>query len=79
MLVNNDTTPFEVVMIVLVHVFGMSTPRAFEIMMQAHGTGRATALVSTREVVESKCAEGNRLAEGLWPDGEAVFVPERES
>ncbi len=79
MLVNNHTTPFEVVMIALAQVFGMPAPRAFEVMMQAHGTGRATALVSTREVVESKCAEGNGLAEGLWPDGEALFVPERES
>jgi ATP-dependent Clp protease adaptor protein ClpS len=65
-LLNNDVTPFIVVIVSLVEAFGMNETEATRIMMMAHTNGKAVVVVSTREVIETKCEKGNATASALF-------------
>ena len=60
-LVNDDFTPREFVIIVLKAVFRMSEDEAERVMMTAHRKGSCVVAVFTREVAESKAKEGTDL------------------
>lgn len=58
-LVNDDFTPREFVVIVLRRVFGMGPERAFAVMSTAHKRGACVVAVFTRDVAETKATEAN--------------------
>jgi len=60
---NDDYTPMEFVVLVLVNVFHKSESDATSIMLHAHTRGYAVAGVYTFEVAETKVAETLKLAE----------------
>ncbi len=57
LLVNDDFTPREFVIIVLKQVFGMGPERAYGVMMTAHRRGCCVVAVYTRDVAETKATE----------------------
>ena len=60
---NDDYTPMEFVVLVLLQVFHKSESDATSIMLHAHTRGYAVAGVYTFEVAETKVAETLKLAE----------------
>lgn len=56
-LVNDDFTPREFVVLVLKQVFGMRPERAYGVMMTAHRKGCCVVAVYTRDVAETKATE----------------------
>jgi ATP-dependent Clp protease adaptor protein ClpS len=60
---NDDYTPMEFVVLVLVNVFHKSESDARTIMLHAHTHGYAVAGVYTFEMAETKVAETLKLAE----------------
>lgn len=56
-LVNDDFTPREFVVLVLKRVFGMGPERAYGVMLTAHQKGCCVVAVYTRDVAETKATE----------------------
>lgn len=57
MLLNDDYTPMEFVVVVLERFFGMNHTQAFEIMLTVHKKGLAVVGVFSHEVAETKVAQ----------------------
>ena len=57
LLLNDDYTPMEFVVIVLERFFGMNQTQAFEIMLTVHKKGLAVVGVFSHEVAETKVAQ----------------------
>jgi ATP-dependent Clp protease adaptor protein ClpS len=65
---NDDTTPMEFVVALLVHVFKHSEERAKTVTLQVHENGAGVAGVYTYEVAEQKGIEATMLArQNGWP------------
>ena len=66
-LVNDDYTPREFVVMVLKAVFRMNEDQAYNVMMTAHQRGACVIAVFTRDVAETKAKEATELgkANGL--------------
>ncbi|KEQ08893.1 Clp protease ClpS [Pseudorhizobium pelagicum] len=62
MLVNDDYTPREFVVMVLKAVFRMSEEAASRVMLTAHRMGVAVVLVCARDIAETKSKEAIDLA-----------------
>ena len=60
-LLNDDFTPREFVVIVLKTVFRMSAERAYHVMMTAHRRGACVIAVYTRDIAETKAKEATEL------------------
>ncbi|NIZ13665.1 ATP-dependent Clp protease adapter ClpS [Phaeobacter sp. HF9A] len=57
LLLNDDYTPMEFVVIVLERFFGMNHAQAFEIMLTVHKKGLAVVGVFSHEIAETKVAQ----------------------
>ena len=57
MLLNDDYTPMEFVVIVLERFFGMNQAQAFDVMLTVHKKGLAVVGVFSHEVAETKVAQ----------------------
>ena len=57
LLLNDDYTPMEFVVIVLERFFGMTHTQAFEIMLTVHKKGLAVVGVFSHEVAETKVSQ----------------------
>jgi len=57
LLLNDDFTPREFVVMVLNAIFGMGPERAYHVMMTAHQQGKCVVAVYTREVAEDKATQ----------------------
>ena len=57
-LLNDDYTPREFVVLVLKAVFRMSGDQAYRVMMTAHQRGACVVAAFTRDIAESKATEG---------------------
>jgi ATP-dependent Clp protease adaptor protein ClpS len=60
-LINDDYTPREFVLIVLQKVFRMSEDEAWPVMMTAHQKGACVVAVYTKDVAETKADEGTQM------------------
>src|SRR5215213_3874153 len=63
-LLNDDYTPREFVVLVLKAVFRMGAERAYAVMMTAHRRGACVIAVYTRDVAETKAKEATELGRG---------------
>lgn len=62
LLLNDDYTPMDFVVMVLQQFFTMDLEKATQIMLHVHTRGRAVCGVYTREVAESKVAQVNEFS-----------------
>ncbi|MEO6365908.1 MAG: ATP-dependent Clp protease adapter ClpS [Luteimonas sp.] len=62
LILNDDYTPMDFVVEVLVQFFVMNLEKATQIMLHVHTRGRGVCGVYTREVAESKVAQVNEYA-----------------
>ncbi len=62
MLLNDDFTPMEFVVLVLERFFGMNHAQAFEIMLKVHKKGLAVVGVFSHEIAETKVNQVMQLA-----------------
>ncbi|MEM7189510.1 MAG: ATP-dependent Clp protease adapter ClpS [Pseudomonadota bacterium] len=62
-LINDDYTPREFVTVVLKAVFGMGPERAYGVMMTAHQKGSCVVAVYTRDIAETKAAQGTEAGQ----------------
>jgi ATP-dependent Clp protease adaptor protein ClpS len=60
-LLNDDYTPREFVVLVLKAVFRMGAERAYHVMMTAHRRGVCVIAVYTRDVAETKAKEATEM------------------
>jgi ATP-dependent Clp protease adaptor protein ClpS len=60
-LLNDDYTPREFVVLVLKAVFRMDESHAYKVMMTAHRRGACVIAVYTRDVAETKAKEATEL------------------
>ncbi len=60
-LLNDDFTPREFVVLVLKAVFRMNGSHAYRVMMTAHQKGACVIAVYTRDVAETKAKEATEL------------------
>ena len=60
-LLNDDYTPREFVVLVLKAVFRMNEPQAYGVMLTAHRKGSCVIAVYTRDVAETKATEATEL------------------
>ena len=63
-LLNDDYTPREFVVVVLKAVFGMNEDQAHRVMYTAHSRGTCVVAVFTKDVAETKAKEGTELGRG---------------
>ena len=63
LLFNDDYTPFEVVVIVLKRVFGMTEEKATQVMWAAHTKDVCVCGVFSRDVAETKVQEATRCGQ----------------
>ncbi|MDH4274606.1 MAG: ATP-dependent Clp protease adapter ClpS [Gammaproteobacteria bacterium] len=61
-LMNDDFTPMEFVVLVLQQFFGMNQERATQIMLQVHTQGKGICGVYSREIAETKVAQVNEFS-----------------
>ena len=62
LLLNDDYTPMDFVVDVLVRFFPMNIEKATQIMLHVHTRGRGVCGVYTREIAESKVAQVNEYS-----------------
>ncbi len=75
-LLNDDYTPREFVVLVLKAVFRMGAERAYHVMMTAHKRGACVIAVYTRDVAETKAKEATEL--GKQKGYPLYFTTEKE-
>ncbi|RUM21371.1 ATP-dependent Clp protease adapter ClpS [Rhizobium vallis] len=64
-LVNDDYTPREFVIVILKVVFRMSEETGYRVMMTAHKLGSCVVVVCVRDIAETKAKEGIDLAKEM--------------
>ena len=62
-LLNDDYTPMEFVVLVLEQFFGMNREKATQIMLTVHTTGSAVVGIFPRDIAETKCEQVNLYAQ----------------
>ena len=60
-LLNDDYTPREFVVLILKAVFRMNADQAYRVMMTAHQRGVCVVAVYTKDVADTKAKEGTEL------------------
>lgn len=67
-LINDNTTPVDFVIALLMHVFKHTEERAREITLEVHNTGAGVAGIFPYEIAEQKGSESLMLArQNGWP------------
>jgi len=61
-LVNDDFTPRDFVVVVLKAEFRMAEPQALKVMLTAHQKGSCVVAVFTREIAETKATRATEMA-----------------
>lgn len=76
LLLNDDYTPREFVVIVLNQVFGMGPDKAYHIMATAHQKGACVVAVFTKDVAETKATQATEA--GAAAGFPLTFTTEKE-
>ncbi|MBD3816095.1 ATP-dependent Clp protease adapter ClpS [Halothiobacillus sp.] len=61
-LLNDDFTPMDFVVRILVELFYLSTEQAERVMLEVHHKGRGVCGLFTREIAETRVAQVNQVA-----------------
>jgi ATP-dependent Clp protease adaptor protein ClpS len=61
-LLNDDFTPMEFVVMLLEKLFGMDREKATRVMLHVHTQGRGVCGIYTHEIAETKVAQANEYA-----------------
>lgn len=61
-LLNDDYTPMDFVIEILMHFFLMDQARAIDVMLQVHKLGKGICGIYTRDIAETKVAQVNDYA-----------------
>ncbi|QRM56284.1 ATP-dependent Clp protease adapter ClpS [Sinorhizobium sp. BG8] len=64
-LINDDYTPREFVVLVLKAVFRMSEETGYRVMMTAHKLGSCVVVVCAKDIAETKAEEATDLAKDI--------------
>ena len=64
-MLNDDYTPMDVVVVILIQVFRKSNAEATRLMLDVHKKGRGIAGVYSKEICETKCLQATRFAKSL--------------
>jgi ATP-dependent Clp protease adaptor protein ClpS len=75
-LLNDDYTPREFVVVVLKAVFRMTEEQSYRVMMTAHQRGACVVATYTRDIAESKASEANDMARSAGHPLEFSTEPE---
>lgn len=62
LILNDDYTPMDFVVVVLQQFFAMSYPQAVKVMLDVHTHGKAICGIYTRDIAETKVAQVNEFA-----------------
>ena len=62
---NDDFTPMEVVILILIQIFRKSSAEATRLMLDVHNKDRGIAGVYSKEICETKCAHAVSFAKSL--------------
>ena len=62
MLLNDDFTPMEFVVYILINFFRMNTEDATHLMLQIHTRGKGVCGIYTKDIAETKVADVNRYS-----------------
>lgn len=62
LLLNDNYTPMDFVIAVLMQIFGKTTREATKIMLDVHEKGSGVAGVYIRDIAETKCELSNKVA-----------------
>lgn len=62
LLLNDDFTPMDFVVEILVQLFHLSTEQAERVMLEVHHRGRGACGIFTREIAETRVAQVNQIA-----------------
>jgi ATP-dependent Clp protease adaptor protein ClpS len=63
-LLNDDYTPMDFVVKILMLLFGLNEERAVSVMLQVHQEGKGVCGVYTHEIAETKVFQVNQCARG---------------
>lgn len=63
-MLNDDTTPMDFVVSVLIEIYNKSEEDAVQLTHQIHNSGRAVVFVNTLELVRQKVEDTLKLAQG---------------
>ena len=63
MILNDDYTPMEFVIMVLERFFGLTHQESFELMLTVHKKGLAVAGIYSREIAETKVTQVSDMAQ----------------
>ena len=63
MILNDDYTPMEFVIMILERFFGLTHQESFELMLTVHKKGLAIVGVYSREIAETKVAQVSEMAQ----------------
>ena len=61
-MLNDDYTPMDFVMVVLMQIFRKSGPESFKLMMDVHEKGKGIAGVYPKGICVTKCNQAVKLA-----------------
>lgn len=75
-LLNDDYTPREFVVVVLKAVFRMTEEQSYRVMMTAHQRGACVVATYTRDIAESKVSEANDMGRSAGHPLEFSTEPE---
>ena len=73
---NDDYTPQDFVVMILMEIFKKSRPSAVQIMLSVHNKGQGLAGVYTREIAESKMNKVHTIAESYQHPLRCSIEPE---
>ena len=73
---NDDYTPMDFVVIILIEVFHKSFDQAWKLMTDVHEKGKGIAGVYSKEICETKCVKACQVAKAAGHP--FLVVPERE-
>ena len=74
-LLNDDYTPMDFVVVVLVEIFSFDLERATQLMLRVHHEGRAVCGVYSHDVADTKVAQVLHMARGAGHPLQCVAEP----